>query len=533
MEWLRDVWSQVDVAEALEHASPVLASQVRALCASDTPAGRDVRRAAESVARYVLRAEQRATPFGLFAGVASAAFGRRAGAAWGSDHVVVARASAEWLVAVVERLESFPELLERLSVVVNNTAQVRGRALVVPYESGTLGDRRRAVEVSMPLTDPLRVVLDLACEPICVGVLADKLAAGFPGAGPGRAQQLVCGLVHNHVLITSLRAPSTETDALDYLLDRLDDVDGEAVAPAADLVRELHAVRGDLRECVSRSGRARAAARMRSVVPGLRSHPLALDLRLDARIELPDQVAAEIERAAGVLARISALPYGTAAWKAYQRRFYERYGIGTMVPLADVVSDSGTGFPDGYPGVAGDTRRSRLNERHDALVRLAQAAVLDGLDEVVLTDELIAALDLGPERPRVPPHLEVGVRVQAASAEELQRGRFRLEMVSVSRGAGVTTGRFLGVLARRDRERLAAELADLPTADAGTIAAQLSFPPLHPTSAHVTRTPQVLPTVISVQEHRTASTDVLTPDDVAVACDDRRKYLAAPERGQR
>ncbi|GAA3304772.1 hypothetical protein GCM10020295_56760 [Streptomyces cinereospinus] len=167
------------------------------------------------------------------------------------------------------------------------------------------------------------------------------------------------------------------------------------------------------------------------------------------------------------------------------------------------------------------------------MVRLAQAAALDGRDELVLTDDLISAMDLGPKLPRVPPHLEVGVRVHAASVEELHRGRFRLEVASVSRGVGVTTGRFLGVLAPEDRERLAAGLADLPTADVGTIAAQLSFPPLLSTSAHVTRAPQVLPRVISVQEHRDTGGGILTPGDLAVACDGRRMYLAAPELGLR
>lgn len=533
LAWLREVWSDEDVAEALEHASPVLASQVRALCSSSSPAARDVRRAVSSVARYVLRAEQRATPFGLFAGVALAAIGSRARSKWGSDHVVIGRSSAEWLTAVVERLESCPELLARLAVVVNNTATRRGDRLIVPYKVDAQGDRRRAVEASVALTEPVRVVLEAAREPICAGALADKLVADFPGAGPGKARRLVEGLIRNEVLITSLHAPSTETDALDYLLAQLDAVEADAVTQVADTIRELRAVQADLRDCGSRSGRGRAAARMRALVSGLRRHPLALDLCLDAEVELPQEAAREVERAVGVLARVSALPYGTAAWKAYQRRFYERYGIGTMVPLTEVVADSGTGFPDGYPGAPSDGRRSRLSARDDTLVRLAQAAVLDGRDEVVLTDELIAAMDLGPESPRVPPHLEVGVRVHAASTEELQRGRFRLEVASVSRGIGVTTGRFLGVLAPEDRGRLSAELADLRTADDGTVPAQLSFPPMLPTSAHVTRAPQVLSTVISVQEHRSTSSDVLTPDDLAVACDGRRMYLAAPVRGQR
>lgn len=264
------------------------------------------------------------------------------------------------------------------------------------------------------------------------------------------------------------------------------------------------------------------------------SPPRRLDLRLDAqKIVLPEAVAREIERAALILTRLSIRPYGTAAWNEYHQRFYERYGIGTMVPLVEAVADSGTGYPDGYPGAPASARRPRVSARDDALVRLAQAAALDGRDEVILTDEQIEALDMGPDEPRLPPHLEIGVRVHAASLEELQRGRFRLEVVSVSRGAGVSMGRFLSVLAPADREALVAELADLPAADGNTMPAQLSFPPLLPESAHVTRSPQVLPTVISLQEHRAPQDTVLTPEDLAVGCDGRRMYLAVPERGHR
>ncbi|WP_217570663.1 lantibiotic dehydratase [Streptomyces sp. GbtcB7] len=533
LAWLRDVWSHEDLVEALEHASPVLASRVRTLCSSGCPASRDVHRAVVSVARYLLRAEHRATPFGLFAGVTTAALGPRAATVWGSDHVAIGRASAEWLAAVIEQLESCPELLGRLPVVLNNVVAERGDRLVVPYKPDIHDGPRHAVEASIGLSAPVRMVLDAARSPIRAGDLADKLVSEFPHAGPEKALRLVQDLMRHQVLISSLHAPSTETDALTYLLSSLDTVHADSVAPVAATIGELRSVQADLRGCDSRSGRAGTAARMRALVPGVRRHPLALDLRLDAQVELPEAVAREIERAAWALTRVSTLPYGTAAWKAYQRRFYERYGIGTMVPLKEVVADSGTGFPDGYPGTSADVRRRRTSVRDDTLVGLAQAAAIDGRDEVLLTEDLIAAMDIGPERPRVPPHLEIGVRVHAASTDDLQSGRFRVEIVSVSRGGGVISGRFLSVLAAQDRAALNTELVDLPAADTGTVPAQLSFPPLLPTSTHVTRTPQILPTVISVQEHRAPDGVVLTPDDLAVACDGRRMYLAVPQRGHR
>ncbi|WP_093719513.1 lantibiotic dehydratase [Streptomyces sp. DI166] len=532
--WLRAAWADRDVAEALRYSSPILAAQVGALCTAEYPALRDVQRAALSVARYLLRAQHRATPFGLFAGVATAAFGPQARADWGEEHVAVGRAGADWLAALVERLESCPDLLERLPIVINNTVTYRGDRLIVPFQPDVKDDRTRAVEASLALTGPVRAVLAATWAPIRFGTLVDKLQAEFPEAGPEKARQLLAELIRRRVLITGLHAPSTETDALGYLVGQLDAVDAGSLAPVAKTVRELHAIRAGLEECATHGGRDSVAARMRDLVPGLRRHPVALDLRLDARLVLPEAVAREIERAALVLTRLSICPYGTAAWKEYHQRFYERYGIGTMVPLMEAVADSGTGYPDGYPGApAGARRRPRVSARDDALVRLAQAAALDGRDEVILTDEQIEALDVGPDEARLPPHLEIGVRVHAAGLEELQRGRFRLEMVSVSRGVGVSTGRFLSVLAPADREALAAELADLPAADGNTMPAQLSFPPLLSESAHVTRSPQVLPTAISLQEHRAPQDTVLTPEDLAVGCDGRRMYLAVPERGHR
>lgn len=531
--WLRAVWANKDTAEALQHSSPVLAMQVRALCTVEHPALRDVQRAALSVARYLLRAQHRATPFGLFAGVATAEFGPQVRSDWGEEHVAVGRAGAQWLAAVVERLESSPDLLERLPVVMNNTVTFRGDRLIVPFQPDVYDDRTRAVEASLALTRPVRAVLAATRLPIRFATLVDKLQAEFPEAGPKKARQLLTELIRRRVLITCLHAPSTETDALGYLVGQLDVIDAGSLASVAETVRELHAVRAGMKECATHGGRDSVAARMRDLVPGLHRHPVALDLRLDAQIVLPEAVAREIERAALILTRLSSRPYGTAAWNKYHQRFYERYGIGTMVPVTEVVADSGTGYPGGYPGAPASARRPRVSARDDALVRLAQAAALDGRDEVILTDEQIEALDVGPDEPRLPPHLEIGVRVHASSLEELQRGRFQLEVVSVSRGAGVSMGRFLSVLAPADREALTAELADLPAADGNTMPAQLSFPPLLPESIHITRSPQVLPTVISLQEHRAPQDTVLTPEDLAVGCDGRRMYLAVPERGHR
>lgn len=86
----------------------------------------------------------------------------------------------------------------------------------------------------------------------------------------------------------------------------------------------------------------------------------AVDLRLDADLVLPQAVADEAARAAHLLARLSAAPNGTAAWRSYHQKFYERYGRGALVPLLDMVADSGIGWPDGHATPPSTSPAARL-----------------------------------------------------------------------------------------------------------------------------------------------------------------------------
>jgi thiopeptide-type bacteriocin biosynthesis protein len=538
VEWLRRVWALTEVAEAIDHASPVLGQKVRALCSAEDPSPRETRRAALSAARYLQRMTGRVTPFGLLAGVAAASFGTSAQLRWATGHQATARAGAEWLAEVITQLEGCLGLLARLPVVANTTVTIRGNRLIVPYQPRADSRGTAAVEVSVRCTAAVRAAMDLARAPIRLEDLAAKIQAEFPAARPALVTAMLTELVACRALITSLHAPGTEPDGLAHLVRELNEAGAAMVAPAAGLAASLNEVRA-LAERHNRmpagqrhAVRAALSARM-SRLARTRRHPLAVDLLLDAEVALPGEVAREAERAALALTRLSAYPAGTPAWRAYHQRFYERFGLGSLVPLLEVVSDSGIGWPDGYPGTVTAAPRSPLSARDKTLLALAQRAALDGQREAALDEQMIAALELRSEQLRPPPHLELGVRVHAASERALQRGDFRLEIATVSRGAGVLTGRFLSMLPEHDRAALATSLAALPGGDRDTGMAQLSFPPLDPATAHVTRTPQILPTVISLAEHRAPGKQTLSAADLAIGCDGRRMYLAAPGRRQR
>lgn len=538
--WLRAVWERNAVAGAIEHASPVLARQVEAVLVDQEPDVRQVRRTLLSVVRYVLRMNGRSTPVGLFAGISSVSFGTEATVAFGARHRAVARADAVWLVGVIASLESCRELLGRLPVMANSATFIRDDRLVVPYPPRSfVDDGSASAEVSVRRTEAVRLAVVAAQAPIRFDALADKLAADFPATPARTIEAMLVSLVTQHVLITSLRAPSRVTDAFRHLMEQLKDARADDIAEVAQLVSDLSEIRIalDLHNetdtvSVSRRIRSTLTERMSALVPVAR-RPLAVDLRIDCSLLLPRRVAVEAQAAASVLTRLSAYPFGTRAWADFLTRFFERYGVDSPVPLLDVVDpDIGLGFPAGYLG-SGPEPHDPLTARHRRLLALAQAAALDGRLEVVLDEQLVGELaPADQEAVRVPRHVELCFHLQSPTLAALRRGDFELVVTSASRAAGTMTGRFLDLLEPPERERATAVFDQL-AADPDDLAVQVCFQPLDPRNAHVTRAPEVLPAVISVAEHRPPDGRTIPLDDIAVMCDKHQLHLVSLSRGRR
>lgn len=512
--WLGQVWTLPRLADAVRDASPVLAERVEAITAGKDVGGRKVRRAALSVARYALRASGRSTPFGTFAGVGPLSVGKATQVAWSEDHRPVAAADTTWLHRVIERLESCPELLELLDVVVNDMAEVRGGRWEIP---GTTTVRVR-------WTSATEYVRDEAGSPIQFRVLADKLTNSLGEAG--NPVGMLTSLVQHGFLRTSLRAPSTVTDPLGWLFDRLQEV-GAAELPVAPLVDELSAIREEIRahnRNPSAHTRVCLADRMRAVAEA--RTPLAITLRLDADVQIPNSVGREMCRAASVLARLVREPTGTREWREYFAAFCERYGSGTLVPLRELVdTDTGLGWPRGYPGSGQPSGRHVFSERDKFLMELAEDAAIRGSQEVELDDEILGKLaETGGGGAVIPPHVEVGARIHAVSKQALDRGDYTFT-VSLGRAVGTLTGRFLPLVPEVNLE---AVIRNLPTIIAGAVPVQLSFPPQTPGAENVSRIPAYLPDVLSVGEGKLNGT--IDIDDLAVTATRHRLHVVSLSR---
>ncbi|MFD4022346.1 lantibiotic dehydratase family protein [Streptomyces sp. NPDC058576] len=474
--WLSAVWSDPDFHHTVSQASPHLAEKVQAIIDGRTPKVRRMRRAALATARYAIRYTRRSTPYGLFAGVAPLGFAKTASVRIGDEHQAVARPEPTGLEEMLSSWESDAARMADVEVCVNTLVRQRDQHMHVPSE----GD----AEFRLALSPALRLVLDLARSPIAYGHLSDKLAAEFPTVSDTARDRMLGELLRVRVLRSSLRAPATVADPTDVL------------PPAA---------------------RAQAA--------GLRT---ACDLRLDAGVRLPEQVLAELETAGTVLARLATHPAGTPTWQRWIQRFTELYGENTMVPV-DVATDPdrGVGFPAGFLTASEPPRA--MSRRDRLLLELGGTAAAEGSRAVALTGAMIEELEAAAsKRPRdLAPHLELATQVHASSVSALNRGDFRLRVLTVSRSAGSMTGRFWHLLPGTE-----AAYANLPTVDPEAELAHLSFHAGRVPADLLTRAPQALPRVVSVGEFRRPDPHVLFPRDLSVTVADGRPQLVETATGK-
>jgi thiopeptide-type bacteriocin biosynthesis protein len=534
--WLAKTWSRPEIREALDLASQVLVAQLdRLVDGSTLVTAKEVRRAVVSVASYLLRWQRRATPFGLFAAVGSAAVGP-ATAAVGDRHQAVARADGEWLTAVVDQLERHPDLRTRLLVVADNTAIVRDGRLITARRADLDGGGSVPLrEASVRCTRPVQAALALAATPIRFDALTAALADRFPTATAAQVRAVLDDLVDQRFLVTNLRPPMSAPDGLAHVLDALTAAGAHDLPDVAAVLRQLGAVRDLLAEHNATGDparaaglRASAAGRMTALAPGHRP-TLAVDTRLHADIRVPEEVLAEAALAATVLLRVATKPFGSAAWLDYHARFRARYGSGALVPVRDLVADSGLGYPTGYLGAPRAHPAWRtLTERDAAVLALVQRAALDHRDEIALTDADLAALTVGEPAEVVPPaRIELGMAVHAASADAVDRGEFQLRITAAPAVPTSMAGRFAGLLDDSGRDRLAASYQS----DGDAVAVQLSFPPRRPHDDNVTRVPPLLPDVLALAEHPTG--DPISVDDLAVTADGDQMYLVQISTGRR
>ena len=523
--WLQQMWQATDFATAVEFSSPDLARRVHQICVGEPVPDLAVRRTVLSVLRYLLRARSRATPFGLFAGVAAARTRATPLLRAGTAHRAVTRPDAAWTAALVDRLEEHRALRPQLTLLASSLAFERDGRLMIEHRASSANDGD-PVHVGIRATRPVRMAMDGARAPVLWAVLAETLSAGFPAASPTAIENLLANLVRQRFLLTGLRPAVTASDPIAALLGQVQHL------PVAPELREVAAglARHDDATATpagARAERARVTAAMTRLCPSAKP-ALALDLRLDWDLVIPEAVAEEAASAAAVLTRLAPRAALSPEWVAWHGRFLDRYGPGAVVPALDAIDL--LGYPSGYLGSTATSTGPTLTARDSRLLGLAYTAAMRRRHHVRLDDAAIDELAVvDPGRP-VQPSTEVTVRIHAASVSALEQGEFTLHVVGVARAAGTATGRFLHLFDADDRRRMTDVYAGLPGVQQDALVAQISTTPLYIRSANVAHTPQVAEVVIPLGDHHGPDMGRLPVTDLAVTADAEQLHLVSVSR---
>ncbi|MFE5754687.1 lantibiotic dehydratase [Streptomyces massasporeus] len=519
-EWLAEVWGVGILVPPLRSASPHLAGYVERILAGDDIEPKRIRKATYSVARYLLRATSRSTPFGLFAGVAPATAGSAA-VAIGSTHQARVRPDTLWVDHVRKDLEGREDVLPVLTIQANTLAFKHGDEVGIPRSL----DRIARARVGRPLA----LLLQAAKEPTTGQALLRLLISA--GGSERQARRLIGRALAEGYLTSSLAAPMTEDDPTGRIVRILTPHCEELESGTRDVLAQLDRVARFLNahEHVFGHGAHKlreTAADLMEFAPAASRSRISMDLRLDARVRIPGRVLDEAEQAASALVRLTRTREASPAWATYATHFWERYGAGVLVPLRDAADlAAGVGFPCDYSMSLWPERPTAVLPRDEKLAAMAMQAAVAGSREIVLTDAHIEDLAEGTGQEPPAPHAELGIRIRCASPSALDAGDFLID-VRPAWTAGVLSGRFTSLLGRGASDLY----ATLPTMVHGALPAQLSFTPVFPHAENVARIPAMLQHVVSAGEHRAAADHVIDLDDLAVFSTGQHLHLVSVSR---
>ncbi|CAO5178770.1 class I lanthipeptide synthase [Frankia sp. AiPs1] len=525
--WLRKIWTCDPFAAAVEIASPVLAARVARACAGEAMPARQVRSAVLSVLRYRLRVASRATPFGLFAGIAPVELGTGLDVRTTNPRLLAARVDTAWLVGL-PTLAADTGVLALLPVVASDLAFIRGDRLVLAFQQPEPpAARGTTVDISLRYTAAVATAMRAATLPTPMGRLAARLHDEFPTTPQSMIDRLLGELLARRFLLSAANPPATATDPLGHTLAVLRAAGIVETPEAAGMLGELGQLHTDLS---AHTGFPNHRPLSASATASSTAPVLSVDLRSPYRLHLPPVVVHEAEKTADLLVRLAPAPDGTTAWRDYHARFIERFGVGGLVPLLDLVNPGiGLGFPTGYRGSRfGPVRPTGMSARDELLFDLAQTAAATRCREVELDEPLIAALTTDTTAQWVAqPHAEIRFRLDASDSGAVERGEFHLAVAGVARGAGATVGRFLNLFDRADQDRMTAAYRTLPTVGPGALLVQVSGGALTAAGENVSRAPRLLDHLLALGEYHPPGSDLVSLTDLAVTGDADRLWLVS------
>ncbi|GCE29462.1 lantibiotic dehydratase [Dictyobacter alpinus] len=500
--------------------------------------------------RYLVRMSTRATPFGLFAGVALGTITDTTQLtleqhALGHVHV---RPDIGWLSAFLREREQQPHAPAQMCLMVNSTAQVVGNRVLLSSvdEGGNTANETLSLR-AIPL---VRRVFEIARYPLCYTDLVTALSHAFPRLPESQIHLVLKQLWDAHVLMSTLHPPLTGGEPLTFVLQQLQSWPHsrwaqhmrEELLSLEPLLNAVH--HADLSECNALEDHLSALSARQNALVAHYPHSL---VQVDAALtmkhpSLHTSVAAAVEEAADVLLRLGIYPRGIQTLERYRAAFVHKYGMAEVPLLRLLSTESGLGAPTNYtrpprsyPLPALEIPSKQDQTRDQQLCALLMHALKRQHMEIVLTEEMIQELTQwapSPEHP-APPEIDVFFQVQATSMNEVDQGSWESLVIQGLVPGGRTMGRFAQVLGGSAVTSLQASAREVEALFPNVVFADLTYLPSDARGANVALRPPLHPYEITVNTMPSRAEEfVLSLDDLVVGVRDNRLYVRSLRLGK-
>lgn len=497
--------------------------------------------------RYLIRMMSRPTPYGLCSGVAYGKIQEDTKLTLSdvSEYYKRSRPDMEWLLNVIQMLESNPIVVKQLYVSVNSMAYFTGSRVKLPYVN-RYGQKGGGIESSSIRSSPVvELVFALAEKPILFDELLTHIHNHYPQVEREIIDKFLNELLQQEFIISNLRPPLTITNTFKYVLEQIEELSGIDELKASLQQVYVHINKYDQSTIGQGEELFKALISSMNKITKVKN-PLQVDMGLSAdTLTLPASIKSDVAKAAEILWRLSPNTKSASHLNSFKEEFVERYGTDREVPLLLLLDpDLGIGGPATYenprsllkytpPGPRYSSKREAL------LMEWVLRAQKNKETEIVLNEDMIKQLEpTHPKREDAPPSLELYFTLTALNQEDMNRGKYKLILAtsSGSNGAGKTFGRFADMLGDELNEKLR-EIHEMESEfEQDVIFAELAYLPASGRSTNVAIAPNNRPYEITFGTNSSRNHEYTLPlSDVYVGIDLGRNslYLKSKKHGKR
>lgn len=454
------------VREAIMIASPTL---YKALVEK-----KDKSQTAASLFKYVNRMCSRATPFGLFSCVSLGEWGESASTGLDLDQIYKrARPDMGWLSLVIDQFCKDPLVIPFLSVRKNPLLFESGGRVSLEYVRGKKQGEKKTL-TSIRLSFLTEAIFELTQHPIPIEELKDQLVLRFPTLEKEKLQGVIEKLLQEQFLDFNLRPSLLSESPFAEVLSKLSSI--SSASPLSKIATHINNY--------SQISPGQGEEELKHIQQMMgEMFPAPNFLQVDAayagtKITLPKIVIAELQKSVELLWKIANIT-PPSSLESYHEKFLDKYGTCRTVPLLELLTEGGgLGIPENYNhstsenSFKDDPKRKKWNEW---LQKQWVICLREKLQEIELDEKIINEINKQPAKETALLSFDLRCEVFANTAEEIDQGRFFLQIEPFAWQAGATFGRFIDLLGNEAKNKLQVLLKEEEALDEESLFVESSY----------------------------------------------------------